>query len=85
VGGVGFGVIDEAPAPVVPSPHQFGIAGEGSRGGEILGPVPAPQAVLFPPEGGDAAGRGNPRARQYRDPGCGGYAIPDVFEFRENV
>jgi len=59
MGGVGFGRGDEAAAPVVPSPDKFGIAGEGAGCGEILGPVLAPQAVLFSPEGGDAAGRGN--------------------------
>ncbi len=59
VGGIGFGGGDEAAAPVVPTPDEFGIAGEGAGRGEILGSVPAPQAVLFAPEGGDAAGRGN--------------------------
>jgi hypothetical protein len=63
MGGVGFGRGDEAAAPVVPSPDEFGIAGEGARCGKILGPVLAPQAVLFSPEGRDAAGRGNARSR----------------------
>ena len=61
VGGVGFGGGDEAAAPVVPTPDQFGIACESTGRGEILGSVPTPQAVLFAPEGGDAAGGGNTR------------------------
>ena len=61
VGGVGFCGGDETAAPVVPTPDQFGIAGEGAGRGEILGSVPAPQAVLFAPEGGDAASGGNTR------------------------
>ncbi len=85
MGGVGFSGGDEAAAPVVPSPDKFGIAGEGAGCGEILGPVLAPQAVLFSPEGGDAAGRGNTRSRQHRDPGFGRDSIPDLFEFRTDV
>lgn len=85
VGCIGFGRGDEAAAPVVPSPDEFGIAGEGAGCGEILGPVLAPQAVLFSPEGGDAAGRGNTRSRQHSDTGFGCDSIPDLFEFRSDV
>ena len=85
VGGVGFGSGDEAAAPVIPTPDQFGITGEGAGRSEILGSVPAPQAVLFAPEGGDAAGGGNTRTRQNRDPGFRRYSVPDPFEFCADV
>lgn len=85
MGGVGFGGGDEAPAPVVPAPDQFRVAGEGSGGGEVLGPVPTPQAVLLTAKGGDAAGGGNSRPGKHGDPGCGGNPIPDLFELRANV
>ncbi len=85
VGGVGLGGCDEAASPVVPTPDQFGIAGESRRGGQFLGPVPAPQAVLFTAEGGNTAGRGNTGSRQHRDPGFPGKAFLDPVEFRADA
>jgi hypothetical protein len=85
MGGVGLGGGDEASAPVVPAPDQFGITGESPRGGQFLGSVPAPQAVLFTPEGGDAAGRGNSGSGQHGDPGFRGEPFLDPVEFRADV
>jgi len=85
VGGVGLGGCDEATAPVVPTPDKFGIACEGCGGGQFLGPVPAPQAVLFTAEGWNTAGRGNTGSRQNRDPGFPGKAFLDPVKFRTDV
>jgi len=76
---------DQAPAPVVPAPHQFRIAGEGRGRGQVLGPVATPQTVLFTPEGGDAAGGRNPGTGKHGDPGLGGQAVPDFFQRRAGV
>jgi hypothetical protein len=59
VGRVGFSGGNEAAAPVVPAPDQFGVAGEGAGRGQVLGPVLAPQAVLGAAKGRDAAGSRN--------------------------
>ncbi len=85
MGGVGSRRGDEAAAPVVPAPDEFGVAGESLGGGQVFGPVPAPQAVLLAAEGRDAAGRGYPGPGKYGDPDPRRDVLPDLFQFLANM
>ena len=81
VGGVGLGLGDQSPAPIIPTPDQFGIAGEGLGRGQFLGAVAAPETVLFSAEGGDATGGGNSRSGQHGDPGGRRDFVPQSEQF----
>ena len=81
VGRVEPGAGDQATAPIVPPPDQFGIAGKGLGSGKFLGTVPAPEAVLLAAESGDAAGGGNSRSGQGGDPGRRGDGRSDAIQF----
>ena len=67
---IGLGGGDALAAPVVPFPGEFGIAREGFRSSELLGPVVVPQAARAA-ESGDAALGGNAGAGENGD-GAGG-------------
>jgi len=80
MGGVGRAVGDQPAAPVVPAPDQLGVGMEGPGGGQLLGPVVAPQGVLAAAEGGDAAGGGDAGAAQDGYLGIGADGLAVVFQ-----